>query len=174
MGVERGCSEYLMIELRDFNLPDLLNVCYRLPASERELFAVFAGSAYSPDDDAVALFSQQGLHWIFVDGTEIGGTRPVAAGGLIRQRAGVYRSWFRASTDAWKAVGMTRAVREVIANALKSGLAHRIETVTLADRSQAREWYGRIGLQYESTLHGYGVGGEDAVMYVAVRKPESA
>lgn len=160
-----------MIALKPFNLQDLLSVCYRLPVAERELFSAVTGETYNSDDAAATAFAQPGLHWIFAD--DLLGVS-VAAGGFIRQRHGVFRTWMYATAGAWQCAGMTRASRGLIARMLDEKLAHRIETVTLADRSQARDWYGRIGLEYESTLHGYGVGGEDAVMYVAVRKPETA
>jgi RimJ/RimL family protein N-acetyltransferase len=80
-----------------------------------------------------------------------------------------------APETVWEPYGreITEIVKLTIERVLSTGLAHRIETVTLADQSRARTWYEKIGLTYESTLRKFGVSGEDAVMYVAVRDAET-
>ncbi len=158
-----------MIETLDLNIDDLLTVCRKLPAEERVLHEAFSGSTYNPENTAVATYAGATLGWIFADPV-----KPVAAGGFFQVRRGVYSTWFYATSAAWAEHGheMTRAVRERITELLESRLAHRIETVTLADRSRARDWYPKIGLQFESTLPGYGVDGQEAVRYVALRELE--
>lgn len=134
---------------------------------ERALFKAMTGSDWDSKDFLVALAELPGEHFLFWDGET-----PVAVGGFIPQRPGVERTWFLAPDSSWKSCGqeLTDMCRTILADKL----AHRIETVTLADKAKARAWYERIGLTYESTLHGYGCNGEDAVMYVIVRGVEKS
>jgi hypothetical protein len=159
-----------VLRLAKPNLDDLLGICRRLPPDERELFAAF-GDTFTPEDAAISGFNSIGMNWIIKDAEGA----PVAAGGMTLQRKGVYRSWFYAPEDSWAAHGreLTELVRNVVKSALVPDLAHRIETVTLASRSRARAWYEKVGLHLESTLRGYGVDGQDAVMYVALRDAEN-
>lgn len=159
-----------MIHTTDINeFEAVFKVADNLPDSEKLLFKAMTGEDYDSKDFLVALADMPGEHYIFWAG-EI----PVAVGGFIPQRPGVYRTWFIAPAATWTDHGsdITEACREKIADLL-DGLAHRVETVTLADRAEARAWYERIGLTFESTQRGYGAGGEDAVMYVAVRGVET-
>lgn len=144
----------------------VLAVAANLPESEKTLFKAMTGEDYEPEGFLVALADLPGEHYIFW-----AGEKPVAVGGFIPQRPGVYRTWFIAPEATWTDHGaeLTDACRDKIADLL-DGLAHRVETVTLADRAEARAWYERIGLTFESTQIGYGARGEDAVMYVAVEK----
>ncbi len=141
-----------------------------LPESERALFKATTGEDFDAESFLVALAEIPGTHHIVW-----AGEKPIAAGGLIPQRPGVVRSWFIAPDASWAQYGqeITDFVRGYVEATLANKLAHRIETVTLADRAEARAWYERIGLTFESTLRGYGVNGEDAVMYVAIRLPET-
>lgn len=158
----------MTVHLRDLNIDNLLTVCRDLPADERELWKAMTGFDFSPEDTAISLLSSTG--WIIHNGDE-----PLAAAGYSRQRPGVYRTWMLARPLAWDPYGreVTRIVRDNIARVLSEGIAHRVETVTLADRQRARDWYTKIGLQLETTHRKYGINGEDAVMYVALRGAES-
>lgn len=158
-----------ILRLHTFNLADTLTVCRRLSRTEQEVCEAFTGTPYDADDVAAAARFYNGIHFVAHDGVE-----PIAVGGFIRQRPGVFRTWFYAPDNVWApyAGDLTALVARVIQDTLASKLAHRIETVTLADRSQARAWYARLGLEFESTLRGYGTHGEDAVMYVALSNPE--
>jgi hypothetical protein len=50
--------------------------------------------------------------------------------------------------------------------------AHRLQCVSLASRIHAHRWYRPLGLRLEGTLAGYGVNGEDALMYSRLRTPD--
>jgi hypothetical protein len=158
-----------LIEVVDMKLEDLLAIARKLPPAEREVFEAFTGENYSPEQAAMNAFCSPGIGWVIQDPV-----KPVAAGGFARIRDGVFATWFLATDAAWHEHGreVTECVAERISAMLAPGLAHRIETVTLADRSRARDWYTKIGLRFESTLPGYGVRGEEAVRYVAVRDVE--
>jgi hypothetical protein len=158
-----------MLHLTDINeFEAVYAIAEKLPENERVLFKAMTGEDYDPKDFLVALADIPGEHHVIW-----AGEKPVAAGGFIPQRPGVFRTWFMAPDDSWKDHGreITGVCRERIAVML-DGLAHRIETVTLADRAEARAWYERIGLAFETIHRGYGANGEDAVMYVAVRGAE--
>lgn len=159
-----------MIKLVEFNLLDLHHICRNLPDDERVLWEDLTGDEFNVDEIAATMFGLNGMHWVFATENDI----PVAAGGLIRQRPGVFRTWFFATQVAWDHHGkeLTEAVRDLIQRVLDRQLAHRIETVTLASRSRARSWYKRIGLTEEATLRGYTVTGADAVMCVVTRSVE--
>lgn len=156
----------LMLELKPLRLKDFLPLVHALSLDERGVILAMTGEAFDADQIAAATVLSPGMHWVF-EAPE----RPVCAGGFVRQRPGVYRTWFVAPDSAWYTHGaeITRLVRDVIRNTLVEEGVHRIETVTLADRHRARAWYEKIGLTYESTMPKFGANGEDAVMYVAVR-----
>lgn len=160
-----------MITLREPTLLDLLGVCLALPQDEREVYRTLTGQDYDPDAVAADLWHTAGPNWCMAD--EQG--RPVVVCGYARMQPGVFRSWYLATADAWEKHGaeVTRITQDIVSGMLKQGGAHRLETITLASKSLARRWYARLGLQFESTLKGFGVGGETAVMYVATRDMES-
>jgi hypothetical protein len=160
----------MKLHLTDINeFEHVLTILQQMPESEKTLFKAMTGDDFDPENMLVALADLPGTHHIVW-----AGEKPVAVGGLIPQRPGVFRSWFIAPDATWKEFGreLTDLVREVVQTTMQDGLAHRIETVTLADRAEARAWYERIGLTFESTQRGFGAGGEDAVMYVALRGAE--
>lgn len=155
------------MKVKAFSLKDALYVCALLPQNERELFQRLSGEAYDADQVAASALATPGPKWVF-DAPEA----PAAIGGFAPVTPGTWRTWFYATQRAWDEHGreLTEAVAGLIREALK--LAHRVETVTLADQEKARAWYPRIGLTFESTLPGYGAHGETAVMYVALRDAE--
>lgn len=151
----------------------LATVAKELPTKERALFTALTGAQFDTEEFLVSMAEFVGdspYHYLIW-----AGDAPVAAGGFLPQRPGVFRTWFIAPDASWEHYGreLTDLCRDQIERMLQDKLAHRIETVTLADRTEARAWYERIGLTFESTLPGYGANCEDAVMYVAVRKPET-
>jgi hypothetical protein len=155
-----------MIHLTDINeFEHVLAVIQQMPEDERALFKAMTGDDFDAENVLVALADLPGSHHLFWVGE-----KPIAVGGFIPQRKGVYRTWFIAPDSAWAEHGqeLTESCKSLISGMLEDGLAHRIETVTLADRAKARAWYERIGLVFESTQRKYGSGGEDAVMYVAL------
>lgn len=158
-----------LLDLTIDTLPDLVRVCRELPEDEQDLWYRMSGVKYVADNIAMTMFRCPGFHWIAHDGE-----RPVAAGGFVKQREGVFRTWLCATELAWDPHGrdLTRILRKGIKEIITRGIAHRVETVTLLEKKRAWDWYPAIGLQHEATLHGYGINGEDAVVYVALRDVE--
>lgn len=161
------------LRLTDINeFEPLVELAQQLPTAERTLFKALTGAEFDTEEFMVTMAELIGdsAHQY----TIWAGEKAVAAGGFLPQRPGVFRTWFIAPDWAWTEHGrdLTEVCRKTMADMFEAKLAHRIETVTLADRSEARAWYERIGLTFEATLRGYGANGEDAVMYVAVRNEE--
>lgn len=160
----------MTIHLRESNIDNLLTVARDLPADEIDLFNRLNAATYDPAAFAIWVLNAPGFNYILHNGDE-----PLAAAGFIPQRKGVYRTWMAARGLAWThyADDVTRLVHDAIRDIISEGVAHRVETVTLADRNRARDWYQKIGLQFETTLRKYGCNGEDAVLYVAMRDAET-
>jgi hypothetical protein len=159
-----------MIHLTDINeFEHVLTVLKAMPEDEKVLFKAMTGDEFDAENVLVALADLPGTHHLFWVGEN-----PIAVGGFIPQRKGVFRTWFIAPNATWAEHGheLTEKCKDIVSGMLDDELAHRIETVTLADRAKAQAWYERIGLTFESTQRKYGSGGEDAVMYVALRGAE--
>jgi RimJ/RimL family protein N-acetyltransferase len=157
--------------LKPLTIDAALAVCRNLPTGERAVANALSGFPFEPDEAAITAVLQPGMHWAFSSYDD----QLLAVGGFVRQRDGVFRTWFYALAIAWHpqhARALTELVADTIQLMFTRQLAHRIETVTLARQEKARSWYGKIGLQFESTLRGYCATGEDAVMYVALRDAE--
>lgn len=156
--------------LTDLTLDAAIAVAKNLPDEDRAVYKAMTGIEFEPESVARHCFETNGPKWCIVD--HIGD--PLVACGYIRQRPGVYQSWYMAVPRAWSEHGaaVTEITSELIRAMLADG-AHRLETVTLASRRRARRWYDRIGLRLESPMQGYGVGGETFVMYVALRPVEA-
>ena len=151
--------------VRETTLVDLLMVCADLPQDEIDQIEAFAGSTFNPETVALQVMSMSGLRWTCY---ELESNQPIVVAGFNRITATGWRSFMLASNTAWAAHGVEvtlhcrRAVKD-----LAQGRQHfRLETMCLASRSKARNWYPSIGLEYESRLPAYGAGGETAVLYV--------
>lgn len=156
--------------LEGASLLELLTVCQRVRDDEREQYEAFTGERYDFEDVAARWHVQPGPRWTVV-GTS-GGAIVVA--GFTMIRPGVWQDWMFSRAEAWDEAHwrpVTRLARRVMDKMLQSG-AHRLQCVSLASRTQAHKWYRPLGLRLEGTLHGYGVGGEDALMFARVRSDD--
>ena len=154
----------------DTSLVDLLVVCRGLPQDEIEQIEAFTGQPFDVEEIAVQTYTMPGPKWTCrVRET----SEPLVVGGFIQVGASIWRSFFLANERAWKEYGgeVTRHTKEAVEGIARGQEHIRLETIALASRKIARRWYERIGLEYEGTMRSYGVGGEDAVMYIKVHKP---
>jgi hypothetical protein len=150
-------------------LLDFLMIANRLPDDEMEQFCALTGQEkYIADYAAINCFMCPGPKWVFKleDGT------PLSVGGYTPTRPGVCIDFMMNTPESfspryWYTV--TRNVRRIMDNMLAIGGAHRLECISLASRTKAREWYGVLGLHFEGTMHGYCANGADAVLYSRVR-----
>lgn len=152
--------------LRDPNLVDTALCAMNLLQTDRDQWLEFGGLDYS-SVDAIALecWGYPGPKWAIC--TEDG--MPLAVAGCRRMRQHVYQSWFLSGTELWthgKAV--TDITRKVMLEMLARD-AHRIETLTLASRTEARSWYESVGLHFEAEFPNYGISGAAAAQYAITR-----
>ncbi len=146
---------------RDPTLLDFLDVCQRLPADEREQIEAFHGP-YDPQSLAATFYLRSGPRWMLHDGQQT-----LAVAGFDMLRPGVWQDWMFSTPEAWLPANWrstTKYVRRAMGAMLKAD-AHRLQCVSLASRIQAHAWYRTIGLVYESTIEGYGINGENALMF---------
>lgn len=150
------------------NLVDFLVVGRALPQDEIDQIEAFSDGEYDVQKLALQLMASDDPKWT-IRVKESG--EPLVVGGLLQVGASIWRTWFLANQRAWDEYG-----REVTVHTAKTrkellkGQQHmRIETVCLASRKDAQEWYKAVGMEYESTMRGYGVNGENAVMYVSIQ-----
>lgn len=147
---------------RDPTLLDLLDVCHRLPADEREQIEAFTGGPYNVETYAAAYHLKSCPKWVLCNGTQA-----LAVAGFDLVRPGVWQDWMFSTPEAWTPENWrttTRYVRRVM-NAMLKTEAHRLQCISLASRIQAHAWYRTLGLVYESTLESYGANGENALMF---------
>lgn len=157
--------------LRDPNLMDVALCARMLIDADREQWAEFTGRPYG-DGESAALecWYYEGPKWAIADSEAHG--MALAVAGCRRVRPYVYQTWFLSSEGLWthgKAV--TDITRKVMLEMLADD-AHRIETLCLASRKDARSWYEAVGLHFEAEFPNYGVSGAAAVQYAITRPAE--
>ncbi len=146
-------------------LLDYVYVASRLPADQRKQWEVLTGNAFDPDAMALCLAGRAGPKWALVDVD----TTPLVIGGYEMLREGVWQDWMIGTEDAWRNHwrSITKHCKRLMDLMLEKE-AHRLQTVALADRVMAHKWFGALGMKCEGTLRGYGVNGEDCVMFARV------
>lgn len=156
--------------MRDTTLVDVLVVAQGLPQDEIDQIEAFSG-CFDPQNLAMTIMNAPGPKWTCV----VKGTNePIVTAGFIQVGINIWRSYMLANARAWEEFGVevTLHSRNAVKEMLKGQQHIRLETVCLASRKKAREWYPRIGLEFESTLKGYGVKGETAVMFTKTQGAE--
>lgn len=144
---------------------DFLKVCAAMPQDEREQLEAFTGQPYNIDSAAIGNFMVTGPKWVIKSDDE-----PIAIGGFVPQRPGVYRDFMLNTPEAfekhWFAV--TRIARRALDAMFVSGQAHRLECVAHHSREKAFRWYKALGYNREATLSGYCANGADAILFSRV------
>ncbi len=155
-------------EIRDTTLVDILIVCRNLPQDEIDQIEAFSGDPFDAQNMAVQVMSMPGPKWTCIE-KEKG--EPIVVAGFFQIGPTIWRSFMLASDLAWDEYGMevTLHSRAAVKKLIRGEQHIRLETMCLASRDKALEWYPKIGLEYESTLPGYGVNGESAVLYTAIQ-----
>lgn len=149
---------------------DLAYLCTRMREDERDQFcALNRLDAYDADAAARQLAGLPGPSFALLgpDGM------PVAAGGFVSVRPGVYQSWMVGTEDGWAAHwrDLTKSCRRVMDFLLQDGDCHRIETVCLASRTKAGRWYMKgLGERFEGVQRGWFPDGRDAAWYAKVKE----
>lgn len=151
--------------IRETTLVDVLIVCKDLPQDEIEQIEAFSGGKFDPEITALQVMSMTGLRWTCY---ELKSNEPLVVAGFNRVGTKIWRSFMLASNQAWVEHGteVTMHCRRAVIDLVRGQQHIRLETMCLASRDKARNWYPSIGLEYESHLPAYGAAGETAVLYV--------
>lgn len=156
-----------MIRTCGAGLNDFLHCAACIDPVEIQTYFEMTGRVWDANDVASQLWMAGGHCWAF---RETVGNFPAAVGGYLPVRTGVWASWFMATPAAWaRGNQITDRVAAVVRSMFENPEVRRLETVTLATRTRARDWYERIGLTYESTARAASATGQDLVTYVALR-----
>jgi RimJ/RimL family protein N-acetyltransferase len=150
-------------------LLDYIKVCAAMPQDEREQLEAFTGEPYSIDGAAVGNFSVPGPKWVIKLDDE-----PIAVGGFVPQRLGVWRDFMLTTPTAWQHwFAVTRICRRAMDAMFASGQAHRLECIVPAARIASRielvKWYKILGYNKEALHYGYCANGADAVSFSRVK-----
>lgn len=151
------------MKLTEPTLTDALYIAHHLREEHRRELQALRSEKL--DFDALAVeamgFAGRGLSW-----TAWHESRPVALFGVTEVRRGVYASFILA-TDDFPAVilPLTRFAVKVYRHLARSGRAHRIETTSYGGNADAHRWIRLMGGREEARLTGYGVNGEDFLMF---------
>lgn len=159
----------MSLVLRDPNLLDTALCAVNLIEADRAQWIEFGGPHYS-SADAIALecWNYPGPKWAICDETGMA----LAVAGCRRMRPHVYQSWFLSGNELWAHGKAVTAVTRKVMQGMLEDDAHRIETLCLASRKDARSWYVQVGLHFEAEFQNYGVSGAAAAQYAIYRTPE--
>lgn len=160
-------------------LADLVIIAAQLPDDQRKQIEAFSGVPYDIDGAAVGNFIVPGPKWVVkvADSEEefaAGNAHPIAVGGFVPQRPGVWRDFLLATSEAFEGKNwfhMTRECRRIMDAMLRSGTAHRLECIVPARRLDQRleKWYGVLGYHFEGIRYGYLADGGDAIAFSRVK-----
>jgi RimJ/RimL family protein N-acetyltransferase len=144
-------------------LIDFVRICHELSDDERRQWVALSdGQPFDPEAMAIQLAAAAGPRWALVqaDGA------PLVIGGFSYLRPGVWQDWLIGTPSAWETHwrAISKHCRRVIDRMLETE-AHRIQCISLADRTRAHAWYRVLGYRQEGLLRGYGANGEDAIMF---------
>lgn len=147
-------------------LIDFLLICELLRPNERAQIEALWGLPYDFERAASFCYNLPDPKWVGLsDG------KPVAAGGFLQQRPGVWEIWLAGTDAAWaQPIAMTRLARTAMRAMFESG-AHRLQHTSLASDTAAHSWYRSIGLKFEGKMAAWGSKGEDALMFACTEKP---
>ncbi len=148
----------------------LLYLCECMREEEREQYvALTCAEQYDPDVAARGFINTAANGFAITalcqDNT------PAVAGGYEEILPGVWQSWMvgteRGWAEQWRSI--TKGSRWLADRLFQLG-ARRVQTVTLATRTQAIEWFERgLGLKPEGIWRGYGRDGQDVAAFSRVR-----
>lgn len=150
-------------------LEDFGPIARHMRPDEIAQFIALAGlESYHSDTAARAFANTQGPSYVLLDDQK----RPVAAGGFDPIRPGVFEAWGIGTLDGWAKHwrGMTFAANRVMRDLFAQG-AHRIQTVALASRTGAHEWYERgLRMQREGVHPGFFADGQTGISFARVKQ----
>lgn len=147
---------------------DLLYLCQSIRPDERRQWELLHGAKWDVADAAHGFFNRAGVMFALKDDSS---SLPIVAGGWHEYQPGVWDSWMIGTPGGWamRWRSITKACRKVMDKLMERG-ARRLETVSIASRTEACDWYVRgLLMHHEATFAQYATNGEDAVLYARVR-----
>ncbi len=135
-------------------------IAYNLRQADRQELAATMGAFDSSLIAAASARATVGFIAAADDGM------PVAAVGATRLWPGVWQVGMFA-TALWPevALGATRHVKRWLMPAVREAGAHRAHAFSLATHHEAHRWLEWLGASRETTLRGWGRGGEDFILF---------
>lgn len=155
-----------MIYLAKPTMLDLLKLCSDARPDEIEQYQELTGNEWLMDEVANEHYNRQGTKFVLLDGDY-----PIVAGGWDLLIDGVWQSWMVGTMSNWGTHwrSITKYTRRTMDAMFEDG-ARRLQTCATAKRTEACEWYRRgLLMQREGVFRGWGVNGEDMVMYARVK-----
>lgn len=138
-------------------------LCRNALPGEIEQWEALTFSKYDPEAAAVTFWKagKWALAVLHPDNT------PAAAGGYEEVAPGVWQSWMVGTPRGWAEmwVDIHRTTRALTEALVASGLVRRLQTTALASRTEACEWYTRLGLVQEGIQRGFGAQGQDVAIF---------
>lgn len=160
-------------------LADFIQIAARLPDDERAQVEAFSGAPFDIDGVAIGNFTVPGPKWVAKiaeteEAFKAGLAQPIAIGGFVPMRPGVWRDFLLSTPEAWEHwFPLTRTCRRAMDGILASGVCHRLECVVPAVRVKSRpelvKWYKVLGYNEEGLRYGYCANGADAIAYARVK-----
>lgn len=154
-------------ELYDPTLSDVIQIARDLPSDEIEQLEKFSAVAFDPEEVALWFWGTS-----FKVGCRANDGYPLAVCGFTPIGPGVCRTFFLASNVAWFEHGRELSLHTIhgMNEIIQREGIRRLETLCLASRERAQQWYERLGLSFESRLTAFAANGEDAVMYTMIQE----
>lgn len=147
---------------------DLLYLCAQARPDEIEQYEALFGKPWVVDQVANEHFNKGGVKLVLVGDDNL----PVAAAGWEQINPTTWNGWMVGTMDNWREhwLPITRRCRRVMDEML-SDVANRLEITALASREKTCDWYARgLKMKMEGIRRGFGVNGEDAVLYARVKE----
>lgn len=147
---------------------DVAYVARQMRGDEVAQFLALTGAeTYDPNICAMALLAIRGPRFTLVGSDDL----PFCVGGFEEISPGVFQPWMAGTMDGWEKHWrfITKTSRRCMDQLFEQG-ARRIQTIALASRKDAHEWYARgLRQQFEGLHRAWFADGQDAVCYARVR-----
>ena len=151
---------------------DFLEVCASARSEEIEQYEALTGFDWNVELVVNDLFNKPGIKFALLDGDKAGG-QVISVGGWEPIISGVWQAWSVGTMEHWKTHwrSITKFSRRSADLIFAAEGTRRLQIVMLENRKKPCEWCVRgMKFMYESTLRGFGVGGENVAMYVRIKE----
>lgn len=152
---------------------DFVWLCERMRADERDQHQALNGAPvedYDPQIAARGMMVSQGPQFVLRGP----GGFPIVVGGFQPAAVGVVQTWMIGTDEGWAQHwrAITKATRRCMSALFKTSPdIHRIQTMALAERTAAHDWYVRgLGMTREGVSRCFTADGRDVVHFGLLRE----